>query len=154
KPEKIREWLPKAVEEFHLNRHEETKEPRDQYGLADDPALKPLKEAYLHTLGKTDPQADQFAGSLLKSDVPYKPFRWPPRQFPFQMMAKETEEWDPQESPYLYWVTETVKARVPSFEEAKDKVLAAWQLQSARTQTAEVAQALAKEAEQTRGEPQ
>jgi hypothetical protein len=153
KPDKIREWLPKGIEEFHLDRHEVMKEPRDQYGIVDDPVVKPLKEAYLRTpMGKNDQRAEQLGFLLAGNATEYTPIPWPLDQTALQF--SRSLEWEPKEEPYLFWISDIVKARVPSFDEAKDKVQAAWQLQQARIRAGERAQNLEKEAAKTGGDLQ
>src|SRR5262249_31441933 len=59
-----------------------------------------------------------------------EPRPWPtdPPQFGGQTLFA----WEHAEEPYLYWKTEDKPAYVPSFEEARSKVLEAWRLKQAR----------------------
>jgi hypothetical protein len=147
KPGEVQKWLPKGLEEFHLDQHA-MGEPQSLYDIATAPALQPLKDAFLPQQFLTPgPKADeQFAQALFQGEGTYQPQPWPPSQF------AGDDPWRKAEQPLLVWRTEDQKAFVPTFEEVKDKVEAAWRLQQARRATDELAHKIREEAGKTGGD--
>src|SRR5581483_11240894 len=105
-----------ANPEHGITAHDIMAEPKDAADIAADPALKPLKGAREQLLPMTPQETKQFADTLLRP----------------------TQTYDPEEfrnvggTPYYFWLAESAKAYVPTFEAARPKVLAAWKFIRAR----------------------
>jgi hypothetical protein len=158
----VEEWLPKALEEYHLEgAAKPMEEARDQYTIAGDPALQPLREALLRQPGQNPARADEEFAALFKDQGPegrtaqgeYNPTTWPPNA----SLGDQFRPPDPDV--FLVWRTEEKPAYVPakSFDEiedqkVKDQVVAAWRLGKARRKAEEKADQLKEELAKTGGE--
>jgi hypothetical protein len=156
KPEEVRAWLPKALTEYGIAGHQEMKEALDQYTIGDtekNPALAPLKEAYLRNSRMMgDPKGEFFGRILFALSGLYQPQMFPPNFDPRMRQFGEFL-WRMNDEPHLVWLSEDQKAYVPTFDAVKDKVAAAWALVSARTQARKDAEKLLAEARKTGGDP-
>jgi hypothetical protein len=143
-----RAWVPKGLAEYHLDQHEAMKDLRDQYTIADDPALKPLKEALVRPPMKATPKTDEEMGTdLFKTQGEYQPTVWPPGS-----SLTDLSPFDRDRPLYLVWQTDEQKAFVPTFEQARDKVVAAWRLNKARAAARATADKLRAKAAETKGD--
>jgi hypothetical protein len=99
-------------------------EPRDQYHLGDDPALAPLKQAYLRVAGTQDP--------LLHGFGPYF-FANHSQEGPDGLFIPHLYATGLREGPqYYWWRAEDLPPRTPKFEKARPEVVEAWKLMQAR----------------------
>jgi hypothetical protein len=106
--------------------------PLNRFEIADDPALRPFRDAFMQK-NLTDPFRDQrFAQLLLTGDQSadirdvYSPATWTsePQFGGLDSRAHPT---------YKFWQVERVPPRVPnSWREVREKVVLAWKLQEAR----------------------
>lgn len=129
KPEEAAKALPDLVKKFALATGK-TEKARDQYDLASDAGLKPVKDAYL----KTHPQdlrAKQFASQFFAAGKPY-----------------EAQSMPTGDETILYWKTSDKPAYVPSFAEVREQVEAAWKFAKARTLAEQEAKQVAEKARQ------
>ena len=105
--------------------HGQTDKPRDQYDLADDPGLAPLKESYRKAHGREDLLLHHFAAEFFtdqtQAGTPDGVFI-PHRYF--------TDTRDDEQ--YLWWRTEDQPPRIPRFDAVRKKVEEAWKLIQAR----------------------
>ncbi len=105
-----------ANAEHGITSHEAMAEPRDLTDIANDPTVAPLREARALQIAMTPQDARAFAETLFK---------------PSQLFHPE-EFRTPSGVPYYFWLTESDKAYVPSFDQAKPRVEAAWKFIKAR----------------------
>jgi hypothetical protein len=117
---KVRKAIDQAVKSYGFE-HGSTRKPDDRDTIADDPGLKPFKEAYLHDPQNRDPQVKNFASQLFQNPVAYSPRPWP--------LGRNEMDQGPS---FLYWKTNDKPAYVPTFAEVQDKVKDWWQLDKAR----------------------
>ncbi len=142
-----RAWVPKGLAQYHLDQHEAMKDLRDQYTIADDPALKALKDAFIRPPMKSTPKTDEEMGTnLFGTEGEYQPAVWPPGS-----SLTETNFFDRDRQLYLVWHTDEQKAFVPTFDQARDKVIAAWRLNKARTAARAEADKLRAKVAETKG---
>jgi hypothetical protein len=120
-------YLAKAIKEFGLT-HGTSEHPDDQYQIADDNGLKSLRESYRLHPPREDFQGKNFPSLFFDNAPAHMPERWPTDRSRFAFMPL----WETAEEPFLYWKTEDKKAYVPSYEEARPKVVQAWKFQEAR----------------------
>ena len=116
--EDLEKIVAKAVERFGLRRGATTR-PRDQYDLGQDEGLAPLRDAVNGHWANANPK--QFGPETFKKVERvglYEPQDVPP-------------QWDSDDR-FLYWKTAEKGAYVPSFEEARPKVVARWKFEKAR----------------------
>jgi hypothetical protein len=140
------EWLPKAVERFHLEAMPKPMaEARNRFDLPKDPTVLPLKEA-LSSQG--DPAVEQaFTAVFFQGTGLFEPVSWPPTpNFGQQFSPRE-------QGSFLVWRTEDKKAEVPSFEQVKDEVIAAWRFGKARMAAEDRANKLREAFARTGGDP-
>jgi hypothetical protein len=105
-----------ATAEHGITAHGIMDEARGATEIAGDPALAPLRGARQQQLAMTPKDSKDFADALFKPNQPYEPE-------PYHTVSG---------APYYFWLAENDKAYVPTFEEAKPKVLAAWKFAKAR----------------------
>jgi hypothetical protein len=137
KPEEARKYVDQKIKDFGLEHHV-MEEARPQYplpaeppapGLADDPALKKLRDAYTAAYQNLPPPGGDFVQSLLlRGTGTFDPIPWSNR------MVGEVglSLWDAGEEPFLIWRMEDKPARTLSFEAVRENVRAAWRLDRAR----------------------
>jgi hypothetical protein len=143
----MEEWLPRALEEFHLEGPAKPmEEARDQYGIATDPALQPLREALLRQPGQTAARADEEFAILFKDQGEFKPTTWPPNA----SLGDQFRPPDP--GVFLVWRTVEKPAYVPSFDEVKDEAAQALRLMKARRAAQDAADKLKEELAKTGGD--
>jgi hypothetical protein len=117
---KVTEKMKEAAAKYHLILGETTR-PSDKFSIADDPALKPLKEAFAKE-GRS--ARGSFADLFFPSTGAAE--RFVPR--PLGQIFAESPN-----TPFLYWTTEDQPAKVlESFESIRDEVVKQWKLQRAR----------------------
>ncbi|HTK76227.1 MAG TPA: hypothetical protein VL371_13270, partial [Gemmataceae bacterium] len=145
----------KYIEEFVKTRGLSkggTTEPRDLWGLRDDPGLTPLKEAYAKVAGLNDPLLQAFGMHLFQDQM--MTFMGQP--------AKDIEPYSPHEflgrtdgdRTIVFWKTEDREARVLPFDKAKPRVEAAWKELEARKLAQKEADRLAVQAKADQGDRQ
>lgn len=147
-------YLPPAVVRAALDReirqegllHGATEKPDDVYTIAKDPGLKPLENAYAHSLqvsqGPKGPQLEELFFDV-KTAQPKIASAYKPRPL-------DTEDGS---ASFLYWTTKEEPAYVPTFEEARERVAARWRLEKARKFAEEKAEELAKKVGEAKGDP-
>jgi hypothetical protein len=139
----------KKTEEF-VKRYDlhvgKTEKPRDQYDIASDAGLKPLKDSYLRFVGTQDPRAKGFAVLFFDPAGLYDPQAWPSNR---QISRGFPKTWMDPNEPFLYWKTSDKAAYVPTFEEVRAQVEHAWRLDKARLLARQAAEAAAARARQS-----
>jgi hypothetical protein len=105
-----------ATPEHGITSHAIMADARDVTDIANDPALAPLREARALQIAMTPQDARAFADTLFK---------------PSQLFHPE-EFRTPSGAEYYFWLTESDKAYVPTFDQAKPKVETAWKSIKAR----------------------
>jgi hypothetical protein len=143
------EAIAKGLETYHLEAMPKPMtEARDRYDLPRAPGLAPLKEALLSRWGAMPAeQVDEtFANAFFQGQGDYDPKVWPPgaslvealepSRFGMQFPPQRRE---PDPDVFLVWRTEDKPAYVPSYDEVKERVIAAWRRQKARSATADEA---------------
>jgi hypothetical protein len=149
--DQARAQVEKFVRERGL-RHGRSEEFRDQFHLADDPGLRPLRERMEQTLtlhgGYINPA--EFGGRFFAEMDPLTRQVRPatglyrPQPYPFAFLTGPT----PEESALLVWRIAEQPAEAPrTFEEAREKAAAAWRLQRARELARKDAEELARRTE-------
>jgi hypothetical protein len=141
--------LPKGVTQFHLESMPKSMaEARDRYDLPKSPAVEPLKEALVqqHPIDKPEQVEEAFAGTFFQGEGEYQPAPWPPER-QGGMPPSGTEH-----GSFLVWRTENNPARVPSFDEVKDQVIAAWRFARSRNVTRDDVDRLTEEFKKTDGD--
>jgi hypothetical protein len=142
KPDDARFWLDHAVmKDYGINHHEIMPEVMNRYDLGDpvkDPALAPLREAYLR-LSQGDPKGERFADLFFNTGKGlYDPQQYPPNQP--GMMPGEKGAWELADEPFLYWRADDKAPVVPEYDEAvKKEAEAALRLKQARDKALEQA---------------
>jgi hypothetical protein len=148
----LRDYLAKVIKEYNLQTGG-TAELRDKSKnkIADDPGLKPLREAFLHPAPFGDPQGKTFPNLFFSDVKPYVAERFPRSQF-----GGDGElEWRSGPESFLFWKTDDQPPRtLPLSEpEVKKEVERAWRLQKARELAKKEADRLATDAtKETRGD--
>lgn len=118
RPEDAKKFVAESLKRYGL-KSGAMAQPRDQFGIAEDPALQPIKEPLRSRTGvrlEDDPRERVIGFLLFQLNKTYAPQR----------------AFSNDETNYLYWMTADKAAYVPKFEEVKDEVLAAWRLNKAR----------------------
>jgi hypothetical protein len=135
KPEEARKYVEKAVKEFGLQNFHTEAEPRSIYTIADDPAVKPLKEAYeeFRTKVKQLPfgtsDLPSFADFVFgRANAFYATFRQSP---PGLYQVAEVLPFAGKDT-WLFWYTEDKAERQRSFAEVRDEVRRSWYFDKAR----------------------
>jgi hypothetical protein len=108
-----------------FTRHEVMERAADQHEIGDVPTLEALKAAHNKNIFFMGDRLPPFATLFFNETGTYKP----------QVVMGD--------DPYLYWKTEDKKAYVPSFDEARPKVEAAWRFEEARKLAMEEAKRIA-----------
>jgi hypothetical protein len=120
RPSEAREYINKAVKQFGLDHHL-TEQPKTRYQLADDPALRPLKEAVeAESAAAPDSAVTDLANVVLSGAGVYDPQRFPP------------ERWSVVKEPFLWWRVEDLPARERPYDVVRGQVEAAWRFEQAR----------------------
>jgi hypothetical protein len=136
-PKEAAEYVAKNANLEHgITAHGATKELRDQNDIADDPELAPLRRAYEGRTPLTPKTARDFAGRFFETFGPEG------RMVPITPYKPESFS-TPSDTQYQFWLTQSEKPYVPTFEEARPKVEAAWKLIKARELARKEAQAIA-----------
>lgn len=148
----LREYLAKAVKDYKLQTGK-TSEPRDlnKSKIADDPGLKPFREAYMHPAPIGDPQGKGFASLFFGDTKPYVPERFPRSE---SSLPEEDFRWRSGPESFLYWKTDDQPPRtLPlSDPDVKKEVERAWRFQKARDLAKKEADQLAKDALKEKGD--
>jgi hypothetical protein len=111
---KVTEIMKEQAEKYHLTLGQTT-QLDDKLSIGDDPALKPLKEAYLggnfsDLFFSSTGAADRYVPKTLNQIFP-----------------------DSDKKPFIYWVTEDQEAKVlDSYQSIREEVVKQWKLQKAR----------------------
>jgi hypothetical protein len=139
KPAEAEKYVEKAVKEFGLQNFHGTSRLESEFEVADDPVLKPIKEAY-EEFRKNPPFAmfgpQQFAPFVEALVAPppgvYQMGWFPTIRFqgredlvPFIMVQPGKDTW-------VYWRTQDERARVRPYEEVHNEVVMAWRFDKAR----------------------
>jgi hypothetical protein len=138
KAQAVQKWLPKGLEEYHLEAMPRPMEKAlDQFELGKAPAVAPLREALLRRFGQFAEQLDEvFAFEVFQGEGLYEPMVWPPGASlggePTDPRLAALGPRPPDREVFLVWRTENAPAYVPSFDQVKEEVIAAWRLQMAR----------------------
>jgi hypothetical protein len=118
--EKIRKTVDEAVKSKGFE-HGLTRQPDDRDTIADDPGLKPFREAFMsyRRFGEPKPKgfADQFS-QFFQNPASYSPQPWP--------LGGDSDE------SFVFWKTNDKPAYVPTFAEVENKVKDWWQVDKAR----------------------
>jgi hypothetical protein len=109
-------------------------------GLADDPALKKLKDAFTEAYRNSTTPAPEFARLLLLGKGIYDPMPWSEK-----MAGRAFDPWEDAVEPFLVWRVEDLSPRERPFAAVKGAVLAAWRLDRARDLASKDANAILKE---------
>src|SRR5262249_42942002 len=129
--------------------------PKDKYAIASDPALAGLKQI-LEPMATDDTASNEaFARNFFEGTRLYAPSAHPPLVQPNQFMptvADPFSSWESASDLAIWWKTEDVAARVPSFDAAKARVEAAWRLQQNRAVARKEAEKLREEGAKTGGD--
>jgi len=120
--------------------------------LLNDPGLTPLRELYQRDMGQQDVllrgfSRDFFAETDPQTNTPiglYAPQTFIPKAF-----NNVTDE-----KTFVFWRTEDVPSRTPTFAKARPEVVEAWKRQQARDLAKKAAEKLADLAKQTQGDAQ
>jgi hypothetical protein len=116
-PKEAAEFIQKNANSEHgITAHGAMTEARDATDIINDPALAPLRGAKLPQVALTPQDAKSFADALFRPSQTYHPE-------PYHGTG---------DTLYYFWLTENDRAYVPSFEEARPKVEAAWKFNKAR----------------------
>lgn len=130
-------------------------ETRTQHDIADDPALKPLKEAYIGSRSSLNRQIDKefanFVFTQLDKVRPFEPERYPEvRSFSGQ---SDDARWRTDKEPFVFWkVKDEAAFTPPSWQKIRDQVETAWKMEKARELAQKEAQRIAKLAEEKKGD--
>jgi hypothetical protein len=114
----------------------------DAYNIARDPGLKPLRETYVLKEIMSDPSGRRFAEQFFNEKAE-----------PRNASLYAPQELAGGEEQYLYWNTVEKPAYVPTFAEARPRVLSRWELDKARPLAETAAKELAARAEKG-GQPE
>jgi hypothetical protein len=129
----LKSRVAQAIEKYKLE-HGRTVQPRDQYDLQGDPGLDPLKTAYNQPFEfhQPDTNAKEFAKEV------------------FNNVKSDKELYSPHHlgasKEFLYWKTDEKGEYIPSFAEARDKVVARRKFEKARQLAKEEAKKIADQA--------
>ena len=117
-------------------------EAKDSFAIADDPALKPFRDAYVRPPAR-DPQAKQFADMFFRESRLFEPQRWP-------------FNWNTALQPFVYWIVDDKPARTLQFTDpgVREKVEAAWRTLKARELAKKEADEIAVQVRETKGDVQ
>jgi hypothetical protein len=151
--EKVRAYVLKAVEDFHLRHgsmpslHSAQEIAEGLKGAQDKFNLRPLLEAARRTWGGRSLTVRQFADMLLDKDRP----QGAPPAAPYQVRRITSAASSGEAT--LFWRTADMPARVPvSLSAVRRQVEAAWRFERARQLARKKALELAKEKAQTAGD--
>lgn len=123
KPEEARKFIDQAIKDYGLD-HKAMSQLKDQYAIADDPALKVLKEAYAEAGVRQAPKFT-FAQALFLGKGVYEPMLFS-GEFGLVTTRGEQASWEVAKDPFLYWRTQDKAAQVRTLDEASADVKAAW----------------------------
>jgi hypothetical protein len=153
KPDEVAKYVEKAVKDFGLEEHAMT-DSRTVYTIAEDPALKPFKEAFdranaIELPGRPKPD---FAKMFFEAQGTYDPMAWAAAGG-FLGKTSDPLFWFfvPKE-PILFWRTEDKAPRERTFADARADVVKAWRTEQARRLARKEAERIQKELK-TRGSP-
>jgi hypothetical protein len=153
--EKDKAAVTKYIDEFvkarGLNKGGTT-EPRDVWGLREDPGLTPLKEAYAKAAGLNDPLLQAFGMHLFQDQMMTFMGRPPTDIEPYA--PREFLGRPDGDRSIVFWKTEDREARVLPFDRARPKVEAAWKELEARKLAQKEAERLAAQAKADQGDRQ
>jgi hypothetical protein len=136
-PKDAAEFVEKNANIEHgITNHDAMKEARDEWTIADDPALAPLRRAEEHDIPFTPSRQRQFAEQFFTARTPDG--RTGPTQ-PFQ--PKELPDIR-NNTTFFWWLTDSEKPRVRTFAEAKADVEAEWKFIQARKEARQAAERL------------
>jgi hypothetical protein len=154
-PAKARAWLDGdksaegAIKKNGLRHELMGGKPEDRYALAKDKTLAPLLEAWRREQRLPDTKQEDFAKLFFGPEPAlYRPASLPP----VERDADRDLAWKNAEEVFLYWTVEDEKAYVPTYEEAKAQVEAAWKLQKARPASRKEAEQLLAKLQGTDGD--
>jgi len=119
-PKEAADYVLKNANPEHGIVHGAMTEARDVFAIADDPALAPLRQAAEGKVPFAPSARQNFASQFFPSDKQ----RYQPQQLRGSI--------DFTGPTYYFWLTENDPAYVPSFDEARPKILDAWKFQKAR----------------------
>lgn len=123
--------------------HGAMKQPEDKYEIGDDPALKPLKEAYGNSWG--DVEGKRFAEQAF----------FPDRGPATNTFEPDDKHFTRDQEQFVFWKTKDEPARTPKAEEFgkyRDKVLDAWRFMKARGRARQEADKIAAQARDAKAE--
>jgi hypothetical protein len=145
-PKEAAEYVEKNANIEHgITGHAVMKELRDEAGIADDPALAPLRRTEEKGVPLTPSGLRDFAGRFFTARGPDgRPTLTQPYQ-PQPLSDFRTN------ATYYYWLTENEKAKPLNFTEARPKVEEAWKVIQARKEAKQAAEHIV-EAMKNRGE--
>lgn len=120
KPKETQKWLSEELPKYHFTEHQ-TKQLHTQFNLETDPAIAPLKAAWL----RDQPTATRDEADFAKTFFDRQMTLFQPQTMP--------QEWDPKwreaDELIMYWVSEEKAPYVPPLdEETRKKVVEAWKM--------------------------
>jgi hypothetical protein len=147
--QRARKYLAEAIAKYGLDKpetHGKTRRPRDRFDVMKDKGLHVLKEAYL----KPKPPGHEFLGPTnTAKDFPALFFGrrddMAPELYRARDLADVRMALSTGNRPFLYWMTEELPARVPSYEEARERIKERWQMSKAREMAKKDAEKVAAE---------
>jgi hypothetical protein len=129
-------------------RHGFSEKPRNVYDIELDDGLRPLRESFLRFQSNRAGGPEKFSSLFWPKNypfqqvrIPYLPGRWPQMEIDTQRLGQQLAQemdkmndsiWKSTDEPFLFWKTEDRPAYAPTFDEAKDKVIASWKFDKAR----------------------
>lgn len=145
----VETYLPRALARQAVERaatggafeRRSSQSPRDAYEIALDPGLRPLRDAYDLAQTTPDPTGRLFARQFFNDKAqPLQPSLYVPQEL-------RGSEISGAQDTYLYWNTAEEPAYVPTFAEARQRVVHRWELDKARPAAEAAAKELARSAE-------
>jgi hypothetical protein len=125
-----------------------SKEFRDQFSLADDPGLTPLKEAYRKSPGANQDPTNRFFGNRFIAGYAGATPLYEPDWIDGMPFGAGMEM---QKTFYMGWKVDEQEPKVPTFEAARAQVEAAWKYRKARELALEAAKKLQDDARNLKG---
>ena len=140
-PAEAAKFVAEQIKRFGWN-HGSAKELRDRYDIANDPGLAQLKEGNESGSGLADdPKGKRFASTLFSDSSSDQAKLYTPSEI-FGNHAT-----------FVYWRTEDQPPKSLPFAEARANVEAAWRLDKAKKLAKAEAEKIAKQAQDTKGDP-
>lgn len=151
-PKQAQELIDKTLKEPWVSLHARMKEPRDQRTLGTDLALAEMRKTF-DTENPFDTKGERFAETFFNATGGvFVPHPLPDDQ-PF-FTGSTQSRWTAAAQPFVWWKTEDKPAFVPTFEQARERVEAAWRLAQARLPARKEAETLLAKVKEAAGDKQ